>query len=154
MFACPGFNCFFYAFVTWVFLLLLSFFCLAGTTRFPKTTAGEKWNLNTASMQIWFQEHQTNRYLHAKIHCKQFVELTRYVRVMGRVSFFSYVYTFSAMCTSLRIWAPHPPKVGTQHPMRNCVGHLAALSHVYATPSWLETGQEQSRFDRWGALTR
>ena len=33
--------------------------------------------------------------------------------------------------------------VATQQPLRNCVGHLAAPSHMYATPR-VETGQQQS----------
>jgi len=58
---------------------------------------------------------------------------------------FSWVYTFSATPRSLRIWATHHRErpVATQHPLRNCVDHLAAPSHTCAT--WrVETGQQQS----------
>jgi len=33
--------------------------------------------------------------------------------------------------------------VATQHPLRNCVDHLAALSHICAPPR-VQTGQQQS----------
>jgi len=54
---------------------------------------------------------------------------------------FSWVDSFSATPRSLRIWAPVPSsKTGcARHSLRNCVDHLAALSHVCAT-LWSEPG--------------
>ena len=34
--------------------------------------------------------------------------------------------------------------VATQHPLRNCVDHLAAPSHIYATPQ-VETEQNSNK---------
>ena len=92
-----------------VFLSLLVFFCFAGTTRhfpvFPHTISGEQRNSKATSLQIGFQEYQTNHHPNAKMHCKQFVELARCERVMTtRAEFhFSWVYSFSATPRSLRI---------------------------------------------------
>ena len=69
-----------------------------------------------------------------------FVEPARYERVMtSRAEFqFSWVYTFSATPRSLRIRAPVPPRETgcDQHSLRNCVDHLAALSHIGCTIRW------------------
>ena len=82
-----------------------------------------------------------------KKHCKQFLELARCERFMTtQAEFrFSWVYTFSDTPRSLWIWATHPPRetsceLATQHPLHNCVDHLAAPSHIYAPPR-VETGQ-------------
>ena len=79
-----------------------------------------------------------------KKHCKHFVELARCERVMTTQAefHFSWLYTFSATPRSLRIWATHPPRETScdPAPLRNCVDHLAAPSHIYAPPR-VETGQ-------------
>jgi len=81
-----------------------------------------------------------------KKHCKQFVELARCGRVMTTWAefHFSWVYTFSATSSSLRIWATHPPRETGCDPaplaqLHNCVDHLTVPSHIYATPQ-VETG--------------
>ena len=43
---------------------------------------------------------------------------------------FSWVYAFYATPRSLRIWAPVPPRETGCDTLRNCVDHLAALSHI------------------------
>jgi len=53
-----------------VFLSLLVFFCFAGTTRhfpiFPHITSGEQRNSKATSLQIGFQEYQTNHHPNTK----------------------------------------------------------------------------------------
>jgi len=53
-----------------VFLLLLVFFCFAGTARhfsvFPHITSGEQRNSKAASLQIVFQEYQIKHHPNAK----------------------------------------------------------------------------------------
>ena len=79
-----------------------------------------------------------------KKHCKQFVELARCARVMTTQAEFH----LSRVYTSLPRpghWGSEQPihwerPVATQHPLRNCVDHLAAPSHIYAPPR-VETGQ-------------
>jgi len=69
-----------------VFLLLLVFFCFSGTARhfpvFPHITSGEQRNSRATSLQIGFQEYQTDQHPNAKLHYQQFVEIARCEKVM------------------------------------------------------------------------
>ena len=155
------FACFFVYFCDLVFLLLLVFFCFAGTARhflvFPYITSREQRNSKATSLQTGFQAYQTNHHPNAKKHCKQFVEFARWERVVtARAEFhFSWVYTFSATPRSLRIWATHPPRETGCDPATRaqlCWSSSSFFPYICNTTSrnWTAT----KLFNCWGASTR
>ena len=146
------FCCLFVYFCDLVFLLLLVFFCFAGTARhfpvFPHITSGEQTNSKATFLQIGFQEYQTNHHPNAKKHCKQFVELARCERIMTTRAecHTSWVYTFSATPRSLGIWPIHPPRetgCGPAPPAQLCWSSSSSFPHMCNTTSWTWTVTKQ-----------
>jgi len=131
-----------------VFLSLLVFFCFAGTARLSQYShisllANKEirrlhlYRLDSKSTKSTIIQMQ-------KIHCKQFLELARCERVMTTRAEFHFSWLILSLprpnpCGSEQPIHRERP-VATQHPLRNCVDHLAAPSHAHATPR-VETGQ-------------
>ena len=123
-------------------------FCTNSTSFsvFPHITSGEQRNSKATSLQIGSQEYQINHHPNAKKHCKEFVELASCERVMTTEPGQSFILAGFILslprpgpCRSEQPIHRERP-VATQHPLRNCVDHLTAPSHIYAPPR-VETGQ-------------
>ena len=143
------FPCFvFCVFLCFGFLVAAGFllFCKNSTSFpvFPHITSGEQRNSKATPLQIGSQEYQINHHPNAKNTANNLQSLLDAKRLwQPRQSFILTGFILSLPrpdpCVSEQPIHRERP-VATQHPLRNCVDHLAAPSHIHAPPR-VETGQ-------------
>ena len=146
------FCCLFVCVFLWFgFLVAAGFllFCRNGTSFpvLPHITSGEQRNSKATPLQIGSLEYQINHHPNAKNTANNLYSLLDAKGLwQPRQSFILAGFILSLprpdpFGSEQPIHRERP--VATQHPLRNCVDHLAAPSHIYATLR-VETGQQQS----------
>ena len=160
-----GFDCFVCVFMIWfscfvvclcIFVFWFSCCCwfsfvLQEQHVFPSISTynfrrTKKFEGNTST--DWISRVPNQPSSKCKKHCKQLVELARCEKGLWQPGQSFILAGFILSLPRPGPWGSEQPihrqrPVATQHPLCNCVDHLAAPSHIYAPPR-VETGQQQS----------